>query len=183
MCEGIRVHAGGLLLLPAGGLVLGVCLNPGTGGLSATLSCELGMHILLLALGKWKVVWPMGAGETPAAPRDTLAMSCRHQWQGWGVPAGEELCSGSLHQPLSSLPAGLSLDMLRAFSVSRQCSAPAVRDQAPRLLSLWLSMPSASSAWLGSATTATILAPSWSESHGTQGAAPRVPTAVCPRGA
>lgn len=104
VCEGICVHAGGLLLLPAGGLVLGVCLNPGTGGLSATLSCELGMHILLLALGKWKVVWPMGAGETPAAPRDTLAMSCRHRWQGWGVPAGEELCSGSLHQPLSCSP-------------------------------------------------------------------------------
>lgn len=179
--EGVPMHAGNLLLLPAGGLVPADAPQPG--GLSATLGCEPGKHLLLLSPGQGGQWWPMGAGETPAAPCGPLATSCRHQWQGWGVPAGEELRSGSPRQPLSCSPSlhSSAWTCCVTFSVSRRCSAPATRDQAPWLWSLWLSMCSASSVWLGSATTATIPAPACKDSCRTWGAAPRVPTAASPR--
>lgn len=44
------------------------------------------------------------------------------------------------------LPEGLSLDSCITFSDSERCSAPAVRNQGPWLLSLWLSVHLAPSA-------------------------------------
>lgn len=126
----------------------------------------------------------MGADGNPAAPHGPLATSCRHWWQGWGVPAGEEPCSGSLHQPLSCSPTLQSWAWTRCvtFSICRRCSAPATREQeALWLLNLCPSRRLASSVCLGSTTTTAILAPSRRESHGTWSATPWIPTAASTR--